>query len=131
MAYGKMRNLLPIRSILFVLMILVIGYLGFGFARQAVASQQRRQALRQIEQQVAVAQKEAVWLEERLGYMQSPEAAEEWARENGWVKEEEVAVVLVAPDTVKAPVPGPGIRDQAYAAGSNREAWWDLFLGEP
>ena len=130
MADGKMRNLLPFRSILFVLMILVIGYLGFGFARQAVASQQRREALRQIEQQIAVAQKQTEWLEGRLSYTQSPEAAEEWARENGWVKDGEVAVVLVAPTTVEAPVVGLGTNDQAHA-GSNREAWWDLFLGEP
>lgn len=130
MADGKMRNLLPIRLILYMLMVSVIAYLGFGFARQAVASQQRRETLRQIEQQVAVTQKEADWLEERLQYMQSPEAVEEWARDNGWVKDGEVSVVIVAPASVGAPVPGGGTTD-AVQAGSNREAWWDLFLGEP
>lgn len=130
MADGKMRNLLPFRSILFILMVLVIGYLGFGVARQAVASQQRREALRQIEQEIAVSHKEAEWLDERLRYIQSPEAAEKWARENGWVKDGEVAVVIVAPSTVEAPVPGREPDDTAHAV-SNREAWWDLFLGGP
>lgn len=130
MADGNMRNLLPFRLILFILMIVVIAYLGFGFARQAVASQQRREALRKIEQQVAVAQKEAEWLEERLRYTQSPEAAEEWARENVWVKDGEVSVVVVAPTTVEVPLSGRGA-DVEAGAGSNHEAWWALFLGEP
>jgi cell division protein FtsB len=130
MAEGKMRNSLPIRLILYALMVVVIGYLGFGFARQAIASQQRREALRQIEQEVAVAHKEAGWLEERLQYMQSPEAAEEWARDNGWVKDGEVSVVIVAPASAEAPVPGAETQNAAQA-GSNREAWWDLFFGEP
>ena len=130
MAEGKMRNSLPIRLILYALMVVVIGYLGFGFARQAIASQQRREALRQIEQEVAVTHKEAGWLEERLQYMQSPEAVEEWARDNGWVKDGEVSVVIVAPASVKAAVPGVEPYD-AVKVGSNREAWWDLFLGEP
>lgn len=130
MAEGRMRDSLPFRLILFTLMFLVIGYLGFGVARQAVASQQRREALRQIEQEITVSHKEAEWLEERLQYVQSPEAAEEWARENGWVKDGEVSVVIVAPSAGEAPAPGGGA-DDAAQVGSNREAWWDLFLGEP
>ena len=130
MVDGKIRNSLPIRLILYLLMVLVIGYLGFGFARQAVASQQRREALRRIEQEVAVSQKEAEWLQARLRYTQSPEAAEQWARENGWVKDGEVSVVVVAPSAVEATVPGREANGAARA-GSNREAWWDLFLGEP
>jgi cell division protein FtsB len=130
MADSKLRNLLPFRLILFILMIVVIAYLGFAFARQAVASQQRREALRQMEQDVAIAQKKTEWLEERLEYIQSPEAAEEWARENGWVKDGEVAVVIVAPAAMDALAP-EGEANDAAALGSNREAWWDLFFGEP
>jgi cell division protein FtsB len=130
MANSEMRNLLPFRLILFILMIVVIAYLGFAFARQAVASQQRREALRQMEQDVAIAQKKTDWLEGRLRYVQSPEAAEEWARENGWVKDGEVSVVIVAPAAMEAPVP-EGESDDAVSLDSNREAWWQLFLGEP
>jgi hypothetical protein len=129
MADGKIRNLLPLRLILFILMILVIAHLGLGFARQAMASQKRREALRHLEKEVVVAQKEAAWLEERLGYMQSREAAEEWARENGWVRDGEVSVVVVAPAAAQALIPGQEAPDATYV-GSNRMAWWNLFFGD-
>jgi hypothetical protein len=110
-------------------MVLMIAHLGLGFVRQVRASQQRREALRQVEQNISVAQKESEWLEERLRYMQSPEAAEEWARENGWVRDGEVSVVVVAPTAAQDPIPGDGA-EETTPAGSYREVWWDLFLGD-
>jgi hypothetical protein len=68
-------------------------------------------------------------LESRLTYVQSPEAAEEWARQNGWAKEGEVSVVVVAPAVQSSPAGGQGSAPEAEP-GSNRQAWWDLFFGE-
>lgn len=130
MTHGKVRNLLPFRLVLLLLMALVFAYLGVGFVRQVGARQQRREELRQLEQQVMVAQRERAWLEERLLYVQSPEAAEEWARQNGWVRDSEVSVVLVAPSAAPVPVLGGKPEDGAEPS-SNREAWWALFFGEP
>ncbi|HSR29022.1 MAG TPA: septum formation initiator family protein [Anaerolineae bacterium] len=129
MTEGKIRTTLPLRLILVIVMGAVILYMGAGFVRQVSVSYQRRQELRKLEQEIAVAQQDRVRLEEHLEYVRSPEAAEKWGRENGWAKEDEVSVVVVAPS---AELSASGGREpiQDTKPGSNREAWWDLFFGE-
>jgi hypothetical protein len=108
---------------------LVILYLGVGFVQQARVSYERREELHLIEQEISVVQEENARLHERLNHVRSSEAAEEWARENGWAKEDEVSVVVVAPPADSS----AGVQQDtevAPAPGSNREAWWDLFFGE-
>jgi hypothetical protein len=108
---------------------LVILYLGVGFVQQARVSYERREELGLIEQEIMVVQEENDGLQERLNYVRSSEAAEEWARENGWAKEDEVSVVVVAPpaDSSAGVQQDTGVTP---APGSNREAWWDFFFGE-
>jgi hypothetical protein len=126
----RVRKAFPFRLILLVLMGAVLLYLGSGFVCQMSVGSERRAELHQIEQGIEAAQQEKVQLEEYLHYVQSAEAAEEWARENGWAKEDEVSVVLVAPATESPTVEGRTL-GEGTEPGSNREAWWELFFGAP
>jgi cell division protein FtsL len=129
MTEGKARRALSLRLILTVLMGTVILYLGVGFVRQTGVSHQRQEELRRIEREIAAAQQENAGLEERLTYIQSTEAAEEWARTNGWAKQDEVSVVVVAPAGEPSHDDELGLAQEAKPR-SNREAWWDLFFEE-
>ena len=129
MTDGKVRRVLPVRLILLILMGLVILYLGVGFVRQARVSYQQREGLHWIEQEIAVVQQENAKLEDHLTYAQSSEATEEWARENGWAKEDEVSVVVVAPAGESSAGDQRGL-EGTHEPSSNREAWWNLFFGE-
>jgi hypothetical protein len=108
---------------------LLILYQGVGFVRQARVSYQRRQELRLIEQEIAVVGQENAKLEEQLNYVESIEAAEEWARENAWAREDETSVVVVAP-AGEASSSGQQVPEETYDSNSNREAWWNFFFGE-
>jgi hypothetical protein len=108
---------------------LLILYLGVGFVRQARVSYQRREELHWIEQEIAAVEQENARLEERLTYVRSPEAAEEWARENGWAREDEISVVVVAPEGESSASSQQGL-EEMHDSSSNREAWWNLFFGE-
>jgi Septum formation initiator len=127
---GSRPTAFPLRLILSILMGFALLYLGWGFVRQARVSHDRREELIQLEQQIKAAQEEKVSLEESLGSAQSPEAAEAWARQNGWAKEDEVSIVVVAPSG--QPSPGDGQAQPGDGKpGPKREAWWDLFFGNP
>lgn len=123
------HRVLPLRLFLLILMGLVILYLGVGFVQQARVSYERRAELHLIEQEIVVVQEENARLQERLTHVQSSEAAEEWARENGWAKEDEVSVVVVAPAGESSAGAQQGM-EVTPAPGSNREAWWNFFFGE-
>ena len=129
MTGSRVQKNLPVRLILLILMSLVILYLGVSFVRQATVSSQRREELHWIEQEIADAQRENAILEDRRAYMQSSEAAEEWARENGWAREDEVSVVVVAPAAELSADSQPGLGETGESS-SNREAWWSLFFGD-
>jgi cell division protein FtsB len=126
---SSVRKALSFRLFPLVIMGIVILYLGASFARQATISHQRREELRELEAEIAATETENVDLQERLEYAQSPAAAEEWARENGWAKEDEVSVVVVAPSVQSSPSDTHGTTEEPKPS-SNREAWWDLFFGE-
>jgi cell division protein FtsB len=127
--HNKIRSASPFRLLALALMGLVIFYLGAGFVHQANVSHQRREELHRIQQDIETVRQANARLEGQLNYVRSPEAAEEWARQNGWAKEDEVSVVVVAPAVQPSPAGGLGPDDEA-APGSNRKVWWDLFFGE-
>lgn len=129
MTSSKARKAFPLRLIIVLLLGLVLAWLGVRFVQQVGVSLQRRAELGQIEQEIAVVQQESARLEDRLTYVQSPEAAEEWARGNGWAKQDEVSVAVVAPVTQLSP-DGGGATGEETRLGSNRESWWDLFFAE-
>jgi cell division protein FtsB len=127
---GGRPTAFPERLILSILMGIALLYLGWGFVRQAGVSHQRREELRRLEQEIEAAQQEAASLQEQLGSAQSPEAAEAWARENGWAKEDEVSIVVVAP-TARSLPGGAQALPEDNTPGPKREAWWNLFFGTP
>lgn len=129
MTNGKARKALPFRLFLVLLLGLVLAWLGARFVQQVGVSLQRRAELDRIEKEIAAVQQESARLEDRLTYVQSPEAAEEWARVNGWAKQDEVSVAVVAPSAQLSPDDGTGDVDKD-GLGSNRQTWWDLFFAE-
>ena len=129
MTDGNFRRAFPYRLILSSLMGVVILYLVGNFVMQTGVSLELRDNLRGIEQEIAAAEKANSELEARLDYVSSDDAAEEWARENGWARPDEVLVVVLAPESQT--LPGYELRQEdAVRPASNRDSWWDLFLGE-
>ena len=129
MTDGNFRRAFPYRLILSGLMGVVILYLAVTFVMQTGVSLELQDKLRRIEQEIAAAEKANSELEARLGYVASDDAAEEWARENGWARPDEVLVVVMAPESQT--LPGDELRQEEDARpASNRDSWWDLFFGE-
>ncbi len=118
-----------INQIALLFMVVLIVYLVVDFGRQVVLSRQRHDELRRVDTQIGVAIQEKEDLEQRYEWVHSSEAAEAFAREQGWAKEGEVLVVMVEPSVtaVPTPEPSPVVRQDA---DSTREAWWNLFFGE-
>ena len=96
---------------------------------QTGVSLELRDKLRRIEQEIAATEKVNSELEARLDYVSSDDAAEEWARENGWARADEVLVVVMAPEAEVSP--GNQLRHaEEVGPASSRDSWWDLFFGE-
>jgi len=119
----------PSNQIMLILMAILIVYLAADFGRQVIVSQQQKTELGQVQAQIAASVEHRTALEAQLEYSRSDAAAEAWAREQGWVKANEVPVVIVAPDTA------PAVETQPNGAGSVSETilqeWWNLFFGNP
>ena len=129
MINGSFRRAFPYRLILSSLMGVVILYLLVTFVMQTGVSLELRDKLGRIEQDIATAERANSELKARLDYVASDDAAEEWARENGWARPDEVLVVVLAPESQA--LPGDELRQEdAARPTSNRDLWWDLFLGE-
>ncbi len=128
MINGGLRKAVPYRLILSVLMAVVILYLVGNFVMQASVRLDLRDRLHRIEQKIAATEKANSELEARLDYVSSDDAAEAWARENGWARSDEVLVVVLAPDgeteagAETSPAEGAG-------PATSRDSWWDLFFG--
>ena len=129
MINGNLRIAFPYRLILSVLMGVVIFYLAVNFVVQAGERLELRDRLRRIEQEIAATEKVNADLKARLDYLASDDAAEEWARENGWARSDEVLVVVLAPEGETARGVEIGPAEEAGPA-SSRDSWWDLFFGE-
>jgi cell division protein FtsB len=129
MTDGKIRRAFPYRIILSSLMGVVILYLAVTFVLQTSVSLELRDKLGHLEQEIATAEKANSGLKARLDYVSSNDAAEEWARENGWARPDEVLVVVLAPSAEASP--GDQLhQDEEVRPASNRDSWWDLFFGE-
>lgn len=124
----KARGFFSLRNLLLVVIGVLILYMGSSFVQQAGAHLQRQEELDLLEQRLEEARQEEARLEEELQYVQSPQAAEAWARENGWARADEVSVVVVAP-----PADASGQQSQELeegdGSGSRHELWWNLFFG--
>ncbi|MFC2031373.1 hypothetical protein ACFLWA_11685 [Chloroflexota bacterium] len=125
----KSRIAAPISQVVLLLLGILIIYLVVDFGRQVLVSHQRQAELRQVEARIDAAMEDGVALEERLAYAQSPQAAEAWARNQGWAKSNEVPVIVVAPEGEAANSPRAR-REEGLRLGSVRQTWWDLFFGD-
>jgi hypothetical protein len=117
------------RQALLLLMAAVVVYMGAGFVRQTLVGRQQREVLDDVESQIDVALQEGELLRAQLEYGLSPQAAEEWGRENGWGRPDEQIVIVVAPPA------GPAASEeqasgQSLTPESRRGTWWDLFFSE-
>jgi cell division protein FtsB len=126
---GRIHRARPINQVLFLLMVIVLVYLVVDFGRQVVVSRQRQEELKQIERDIESAQEDTRRLEARLNYVRSPQAAEAWAREQGWVKSDEIPVVLVAPAASTSTDTDKDVQEELRPL-THREEWWALFFGE-
>ena len=129
MINGNLRRAFPYRLILSVLMGAVLLYLVANFVMQTGERLDLRDKLHRIEQDIAAAEKANLELKARLDYVSSDDAAEEWARENGWARSDEVLVVVLAPESETS----PGVESspaEDVGPASNRDSWWNLFFGE-
>lgn len=129
MIFRKALGVFSLGNLLLVVTGVLILYMGSTFVHQAGAHLQRQEELDQLEERLERTRQEEALLEEQLQYIQSPEAAEAWARENGWAKSDEVSVVVVAPPAEASPQEGQRAAEIDSPA-SRRQAWWDLFFGE-
>ena len=129
MINGNLRRAFPYRLILSVLMGTVLLYLVANFAMQAGERLDLRDKLHRIEQDIATAEKANSELKARLDYVASDDAAEEWARENGWARSDEVLVVVLAPESQTSPGVESSPAEDVEPA-SSRDSWWNLFFGE-
>jgi hypothetical protein len=107
----------------------VLVYLAVSFVMQTGVSLDLEDKVQRLDQGITAAKGANAELEKRLEYVSSDDAAEEWARQNGWARSDEVLVVVLAPDAGGS----PGDRfqqDQGTRPVSNRDTWLDLFFGE-
>ena len=109
-----------------ILMATVLLYLVANFGRQVAVSYQQRQELAQIQEKVRLAEEQNQQLHDYLNYANSDQAAEAWAREQGWAKAGEVPVIVVAPSAAEAPKIETLPQE---SPASYRQAWWELFFG--
>jgi cell division protein FtsL len=124
----QVRSALPSRLFLFALLAGGLFYLGLSFVQQASVNRQRRLELNHIEQEIIAAQEELAQAEAELERTQSPQAAEAWARQNGWARPDEGLVVMVPPSAEGSPDAEGGAGEGAGPT-SPRDAWWELFFG--
>ena len=127
---SKLLNPLFFARILLILMIVVIIYLVAGFVRQVDMSQQRKAELRQVEQDIVIAEEELAQLDEQLSFANSDEAVFHWALENGWGRPNEVLVVLVEPAYAMAAPGGENSDREGTASETPSDSWWDLFFAQ-
>ena len=129
MTDGKTHRAFPYRLILSLLMAAVLLYLAVTSILQTGVSLDLEDKVQRLDQDFTAAERANAELEKRLEYVSSDDAAEEWARQNGWARSDEVLVVVLAPEAGDSP--GDRLpQDQEVTPVSNRDTWWNLFFGE-
>jgi cell division protein FtsB len=129
MTEARVRKALPISQFLLLFMGILLLYLVADFGRQVIVHHQRQQDLRQLQAQVESAREQTKLLDAWLTYVQSPQAAAAWAREQGWTKPDEVPVVVVAPPSGPSAEVDVGT-EVVTGSSSPRDAWQTLFFDE-
>ena len=125
----RIRVAIPYRLILSLLIGAVLLYLAASFVMQIGVSLDLQDKVRRLDKDITAAEQANAALEARLDYVSSDDAAEEWARQNGWAKPDEVLVVVLAPEA-ESPPPDGRQQEEEVRPVTNRESWWNLFFGE-
>ena len=125
----RIRGAIPYRLILSLLIGAVLLYLAVSFVMQIGVSLDLQDKVRRLDKDITAAEQANAALEARLDYVSSDDAAEEWARQNGWAKPDEVLVVVLAPEA-EGPPPDGRQQEEEVRPITNRESWWNLFFGE-
>jgi cell division protein FtsB len=126
---GKARTARFFSQLLMILVGIVVVYLVMDFGRQVMASHRQRADLKGLQARLDAIFGEQRELENKVRYAYSEQAVDDWAREQGMVKENEVAVTILADDQA----PEPPVRETPRTAPASipaRRVWWDLFFAE-
>jgi cell division protein FtsL len=129
MTNSRIRKAFPYRLILSIGMGVVIFYLAVSFVMQMGTSLELRDKRHRLDQEIASTEKANAELEARLQYVSSDASAEEWARENGWARQDEVLVVVLAPESENS-LQNEHQQDGQVNPVSVRDSWWNLFFGQ-
>lgn len=127
MTERKIRYIPLLSQFLLIIIGLVLVFLAVSFVRQVGVSFQKREELERVRQRTLAARGEGEELQRRLDYVQSDIAVEEWAREHGWARFDEVLLVPVWAQSEANPEPQEGSGQEA-TPNSPRNAWWDMFF---
>jgi hypothetical protein len=128
MAYDRSRRIPLLNQLLLLLMGVLVVYLMVDFGRQVALGRVKREELRGVSAQSQSALNEQEELLQQLGYAQSDQAAEAWARRMGWARQNEQPVVVVPP-LVERSEDGEAAADGSLPPATQRQAWWHLFFG--
>jgi hypothetical protein len=116
-------------QLLMILVGIVVVYLVMDFGKTVLASRRQRVELKEWKARLDAVYEEQRELEDRVRYNYSEQAVDDWARELGMVKENEVAVTIL--DYGEAPEPPVRERPRTTPASiPARRVWWDLFFAE-
>jgi cell division protein FtsB len=126
---GKARMSRFFSQLLMILVGIVVVYLVMDFGRTVMASRRQNEDMKELQGRLKAVYEEQGQLEDRVRYNYSEQAVDDWARELGMVKENEVAVTIIADEEV----PKPPVREKPRTTPASipaRRVWWDLFFAE-
>ena len=118
-----------------VLVLFIVGGLGWAFAQQLRLAQDLREEVEELEHAVATQEAIRAYLTATLEYVQTDAYVEQWAREEAkMAKPGEVVMIPVGPlEAGKAPATPEGQPEGASAAPAEDKpfwmVWWEAIFG--
>lgn len=118
-----------------LIVVLVVGGVGWAFVQQLTLAQELRGEARKLEAMVATREAERDQLTATLAYVQTDEYVEKWAREEvKMAKPGEVVVIpMVSADSDRSdPGPGSQMEEEPVNALGSRPfwiEWWEALFG--
>ncbi|MGD2179367.1 MAG: septum formation initiator family protein [Anaerolineae bacterium] len=135
MTFPKLDGVRIAMSAGILIVLIIVGGLGWAFAQQLRLAQELGEEVKQLEQAVATQEARAAYLTATLEYVQTDEYVEQWAREGPkMAKPGEVVMIPVASSGGSEPPATPTAQseDQALAMPRDRPfwaVWWEAIFG--
>lgn len=123
----KPRRIPLLNHLLVVLITALVVYLVVDFGKQVADSNAHDDELQEAEAAVAAASEETARLEAEYARALSSDAVEQFGRDMGYARDNEVPVVV---PNLPALSPSEEGDSQPGEAETYHRAWWDLFFGE-